>query len=67
VSEVKKPTQSAFGALREADIAANSRELEDVDPSTFIKTELSVVDPANPAAAPKKVMKVAYTFTDDAS
>ena len=66
VSEVKKQTQSAFGALREANIGVNSRELKDVDARTFLKSELSVVDPANRAAAPKKIMKVAYTFTDDA-
>lgn len=66
VSEVKRQTQSAFGALREANVGVNSRELKDVDPATFLKTSVSVVDPANPAAAPKRMTKVAYTFTDDA-
>ncbi|MBS2018564.1 MAG: hypothetical protein JST00_37205 [Deltaproteobacteria bacterium] len=66
VSEVKRQTQSAFGALREANIGVNSRELKDVDPSTFLKTPVSVVDTANPGAAPKKMTKVTYTFTDDA-
>ena len=65
-SEIKRQTQSAFGALREANVGVNSRELKDVDPSTFLKTEVSVVDPANRNAAPKKMTKVAYTFTDDA-
>jgi hypothetical protein len=66
IAEVKRQTQSAFGALREANVGVNSRELKDVDPSTFLKTEVNVVDPANRAAPPKKMTKVAYTFTDDA-
>jgi hypothetical protein len=63
---VKQQTQSAFGALRTSKVGVNSRELKDVDPSTFLKTPVSVVDPANPEAAPRKMTKVAYTFTDDA-
>jgi hypothetical protein len=66
VSEIKRQTQSAFGALREANVGVNSRELKDVDPSTFLKTPVNVVDPANRNAPPKKMIKVAYTFTDDA-
>jgi len=65
-SEIKRQTQSAFGALREANIGVNSRELKDVDPATFLKTPVKVVDPANPTAAPKKMTKVSYTFTDNA-
>jgi len=65
VSEIKRQTQSAFGALREASIGVNSRELKDVDATTFLKTPVSVVDPASPGA-PRKMTKVAYTFTDDA-
>ncbi len=63
---VKRQTQSAFGALREANVGVNSRELKDVDPSTFLKTPVQVVDPANPSAPPRTMLKVAYTFTDDA-
>jgi len=65
-SEIKRQTQSAFGALREANVGVNSRELKDVDPATFLKSEVSVVDPANRNAPPKKMTKVAYTFTDSA-
>lgn len=66
VSTVKRQTQSAFGALREANVGVNSREFKDVDPGTFLKSPVSVVDPANPSASPKKMTKVSYTFTDDA-
>ncbi|MFO0662733.1 MAG: hypothetical protein U0174_02220 [Polyangiaceae bacterium] len=66
MSQIRRQTQSAFGALREADIGVNSRELKDVDPSTFVKTKVLVVDP-NVANDPgKKMMRVAYTFTDNA-
>lgn len=66
ISTVRRQTQSAFGALREANVGVNSRELKDVNPATFLKTEVDVIDPANRNAPPKKMLKVAYTFTDDA-
>ncbi len=66
VSAIKRQTQSAFGALREANVGVNSRELKDVDPSTFLKTPVDVVDPANKTAPARKMIKVAYTFKDDA-
>ncbi len=66
VRAVKQQTQSAFGALRTAKVGVNSRELKDVDKSTFLKTPVEVIDPANRAAPPRKMTKVAYTFTDNA-
>ncbi len=65
IRAVKQQTQSAFGALRTATVGVNSRELKDVDPATFLKTSVSVVDPAAPGAA-RKMTKVAYTYTDNA-
>lgn len=66
LAEVKRQTQSAFGALAEASIGTNSRELKDVDPKTFLKVPVRVVDKTNPDAPPKGLTKVSYTFTDDA-
>ena len=66
LATVKAQTQSAFGALREANVGVNSRELKDVDPSTFLKTPVQVVDPANPSAPPRAMTKVAYTYKDAA-
>src|SRR5438105_2783381 len=63
---VKQQTQSAFGALRTAKVGVNSRELKDIDKSTFLKTPVDVVDPANRNAPAKKMVKVAYTYTDNA-
>src|SRR5512139_1563968 len=54
LTTVRRQTQSAFGALRTSDIGVNSRELKDVDPSTFVKTKVSVADPANPSAPAKQ-------------
>jgi hypothetical protein len=66
VSTIKRQTQSAFGALRNAKVGVNSRELKEVDPSTFLKTPVEVVDPADKNAPPQKMMKVSYTYTDNA-
>jgi hypothetical protein len=63
---VKAQTQSAFGALRTANIGVNSRELGAVDPKTFVKTTVKVVDPASPTAPAKTMTKVTYTYTDAA-
>ena len=66
VSTIKAQTQSAFGALRNAKVGVNTRELKDVDTSTFLKTPVEVVDPANPSAPARKMTKVAYTYKDAA-
>jgi hypothetical protein len=62
---VRKQTQSAFGALREATVAVNSRELSEVDAKSFTKTLMDVVDPATSKVL-KQVQRVTYTYTDTA-
>ena len=49
-----------------AHTAAFAALLKDVDPASFLKTPVEVVDPANKNAPPRKMTKVAYTFKDDA-
>jgi hypothetical protein len=66
IATVRKQTQSAFGALREANVGVNSRELKDVDAKTFVKSDVTVVDPAIANDPGRKLMRVAYTFTDNA-
>src|SRR5438874_68886 len=56
ISTIRRQTQSAFGALREANVGVNSRELKDVDPATFVKTNLTVVDAANPTGPTGKTL-----------
>ncbi len=66
LAAVKHQTQSAFGALRTANVGVNSRELKDVDPKTFVKTKVTVVDAAKPTSAGTQMLQVKYTYTDTA-
>ncbi len=66
LAAVRKQNQSAFGALREANVGVNSRELKDVDVKGFVKQKVSVVDTAKPTATPVPMLRVAYTYTDTA-
>lgn len=61
---VRRQTQTAFGPLRAADMAVNSRELKGVDPATFVKRDVKVVDVAN--GTTRDMVEITYTYTDDA-
>ncbi len=63
---VKHQTQSGLGAFRTADIGINSRELNNVDPRTFVKKRVTVVDADVPSDPGKAMMRVQYTYTDKA-
>ncbi len=63
---VRNQAQSAFGALRTSEIGVNSRELKEVDPTTFVKQRVEVVDVANAGAPRTKMQRVSYRYTDDA-
>src|SRR5205807_1806338 len=60
---VRAETQTAFGALRNARIGVNNRELKAVDVKTFKRAKVSVVD-ENGATTP--MLKVTYRYTDTA-
>ena len=60
---VRRQSQTAFGPLRTSNIAANSRELKDVDPASFHKRTVKVIDGANPA---RDMLEVKYTYKDNA-
>ncbi|NOU32572.1 MAG: hypothetical protein HOO96_32105 [Polyangiaceae bacterium] len=64
LAAVRGSTQTAFGALRTAQVAVNSRELKDVNPATFKKTPVKVVDPRVPGDPGKGMVRVAYRYTD---
>ncbi len=66
LSAIKHQNQSAFGALRTADIGVNSRELKDVDPSTFVKSQVKVIDTSKPGDVGTAMMRVKYRYTDTA-
>ena len=63
---VRAQTQTAFGPLRTSQIAVNSRELKGVDPATFVKRVVDVVDTDAEGAPSKKMLEVRYTYRDDA-
>jgi hypothetical protein len=58
--------QTAFGALRTANVAVNSRELDNIDPKTFVKREVTMIDPKHPEAPGPKLLEVRYTYNDHA-
>ena len=63
---VRTQAQTAFGPLRTSDIAVNSRELREVDASTFVKRPVKVID-TNVANDPgKDMLEVKYTYKDNA-
>ncbi|MBX3189130.1 MAG: hypothetical protein KF819_19060 [Labilithrix sp.] len=61
-----KQTQTAFGALLAQDVAARSREMQNVDPASFKKREVVVVDPNVASDAGKPMLEVKYTYNDEA-
>jgi hypothetical protein len=66
LAAVRKQNKSGFGALREADISANNRELAEIDAKGFIKETVSVVDPKSPSAPATTALRVRYKYTDKA-
>ncbi len=60
---VQRETRSAFGALLEANVSVATRELANVDPSTFGRETLDVV---GPNGAGESTLRVRYRYTDRA-
>ena len=63
---VHKQTKSAFGPLRTSEVMVNNRELKGVDPDTFKKREVSVIDTSSTSAEPVPMLEVRYQYVDDA-
>ena len=66
LSAVRSQSQTAFGPMRTTEIAVNSRELKEVDPGTFVKRLVKVVDPNVAADLGKDMLEVKYTYKDNA-
>jgi hypothetical protein len=66
LSAVRAQTQTAFGALRTSNIAVNSRELKEVDPATFAKRTVTVIDTSKPDDPGREMTEVTYLYKDDA-
>src|SRR6185436_4551709 len=56
----------AFGPLRTAEAAVNSRELKEIDTSTFVKRTVKVVDTATANDPGRDMLEVKYTYKDNA-
>lgn len=63
---VHQQTKTAFGPLKEQDVGVNNRELKGVDPRTFVKREVTVIDTAAEGDARETRLEVRYTYVDDA-
>jgi len=62
----RKQTQTAFGALLANEVAVRSREVQNVDPASFKKREVLVVDPSVAGDAGKPMLEVKYSYKDEA-
>lgn len=63
---VHQQTKTAFGPLRTSNIGVNNRELKGVDPQTFVKRNVLVVDTDVAGDKGKEMLEVRYTYVDDA-
>lgn len=59
---VRAQAQTAFGPLRTANMAVNSRELKEIDTSTFVRRPVKVVGGDDA----RDMLEVKYTYRDDA-
>jgi hypothetical protein len=66
LATVHRQTRTAFGPLRTSGIGVNNRELVGVDPGTFKKRPVTVVDTTKAKDAGKAMIEVRYTYVDDA-
>jgi hypothetical protein len=63
LSTVQQQTRTFFGPLRNSLIGLDDREVRNVDPSTFVREPVTVVDTASPSTAPRPMLRVRYTYT----
>src|SRR5260221_2128324 len=64
---IARQVKTAIGALRTPKVSLNDRAAQsNLDPSTWTKNVLAVVDPASPSAAPRQVLRVTYKYNDRA-
>lgn len=61
---VQAQTQTMFGPLKNAEIGVNSRELSGVDPATFKKSDVTVIDTSLANDPGKPMVKVKYRYKD---
>lgn len=62
----RKQTQTAFGALLHAEVAVQSREVQNVDRASFKKRTVTVIDASKPNDPGKEMLEVRYVYRDNA-
>jgi hypothetical protein len=66
LAAVEHQTKSGFGALREAEVGANTRELGLDDTKGFIKEPVVLIDPTKAGDKGTPMVRVRYRYTDRA-
>lgn len=62
---IARQVKTAIGALRAPEVSLNDRDAQhNVDPSSWQRQTLSVVDPTNPNAPATQVVRVTYPYND---
>lgn len=62
----RQQAQTLFGPLLAQEVAVQSRELQNVDPRSFKKRNVKVIDATNASDAGKDMIEVRYRYTDNA-
>lgn len=66
-AEIARQVKTALGALRAPKVSLDDRAAQhNVDPSKWTRTLVDVVDPSNPAAVQRQVLRVTYPYSDRA-
>ena len=62
----RKQAQTAFGALLASNVAVRTREVQNVDPGSFEKRDVLVIDPNVAGDLGKRMTEVKYAYKDEA-
>lgn len=63
---VRTQTRTVFGPLRNDHVGLDDREVRSVDPHTFVREPVSVIDTDHPTVAARPMLRVRYTYSDRA-
>lgn len=64
---IARQVKTAIGALREPEVSIDDRaSTHNVDPSTWTRQTLAVVDPRNPSAPASQIVRITFPYNDKA-
>ncbi len=61
---VKREVRPLLGSMHAIQVGTNDRDAANVDPTTFQRDTVTVVDPANPSAPTTTMLRVRFSYTD---